>query len=110
MNTGKRLCPKGESNPGPSYCEATVQRHCATVPLCVIVNCHFAFIVTQNYNNKGTVKITKLISRLLLVPLTYSSDSESHFETPEAETPVHSLLTVPEDLELALTIAGETQL
>ncbi|XP_062307961.1 transforming acidic coiled-coil-containing protein 2 isoform X3 [Osmerus eperlanus] len=35
------------------------------------------------------------------------SDSESHFETPEAETPVHSLLTVPEDLELALTIADQ---
>ncbi|KAK5934329.1 hypothetical protein CgunFtcFv8_014736 [Champsocephalus gunnari] len=38
----------------------------------------------------------------------YSSDSESHFETPEASTPVHAPSTFPEELENNNTDADKT--
>lgn len=44
-----------------------------------------------------------MLSLCLSLPMSLfgfqSSDSESHFDTPEAETPVHTLPTFPGELE-----------
>ncbi|KAF7668577.1 hypothetical protein LDENG_00002020 [Lucifuga dentata] len=37
-----------------------------------------------------------------------SSDSEGHFDTPEAATPIHTPLTIPEELENNNTDSGKT--